>query len=150
MRARGSTVDTLPEKEPFSYTQCVLFPGGIRTCVAALFNSSFLADPPTFTLTGNTTGGPPITYTWTRNGAAITANSTFSISIAVNGNRTEDFQDSRYISTLTVTGRLSGEYQYSTTNRATSGMVNSEVVTITEGIIVTGGINILGGGVMEL
>ena len=113
--------------------QCVLFPGGIETCVAALFNSSFLTDPPTFTLTGNTTGGPPTTYTWTRNGAAITANSTFSISIAVNGNERQDFQESRYISTLTVTGRQPGDYQYSTTNRAISGIVSSEVVTVTEG-----------------
>ena len=33
------------------------------------------------------------------------------------------FQNSRYRSTLTVTARLPGVYQYSVTNRATSGMV---------------------------
>ena len=38
------------------------------------------------------------------------------------------FQNSRYRSTLTVTGRLPGVYQYSVTNRATSGMVNDEII----------------------
>ena len=39
------------------------------------------------------------------------------------------FQNSRYRSTLTVTGRLPGVYQYSVTNRATSGMV-TDTLTI--------------------
>ena len=39
------------------------------------------------------------------------------------------YQNSRYRSTLTVTGRLPGVYQYSVTNRATSGMV-TDTVTI--------------------
>ena len=36
------------------------------------------------------------------------------------------FQNSRYRSTLTVTGRLPGVYQYSVTNKATSDMVTDQ------------------------
>ena len=85
-------------------------------------SSSFLSDSPTFTLLGATSGGPPTTYTWTRNGHVITNSASYSISIQVDRSA-DGFQNSRYRSTLTVTGRLSGVYQYSVTNRATSDMV---------------------------
>ena len=84
--------------------------------------TSFQSDPPTFTVLGATSGGPPTTYTWTRNGQVITNSASYSISIQLD--RSPDgFQNSRYRSTLTVTGRLPGVYQYSVTNRATSSMV---------------------------
>ena len=89
-------------------------------------SSSFTSDPPTFTLFGNTSGGPPTTYTWTRNGQVITNNATYSISLQVDISHTR-FQNSHYRSTLTVTGRLPGVYQYSVTNRATSGMVTDQI-----------------------
>ena len=75
---------------------------------------------------GATSGGPPTTYTWTRNGQAVPNNALYSISIEAQedgGQAGSAFQNSRYRSTLTATGRLSGVYQYSVTNRATSGMV---------------------------
>ena len=84
--------------------------------------TSFQSDPPTFTLLSATSGGPPTTYTWTRSGQAITNSASYSISLQVE-RTTTGFQNSRYRSTLTVTGRLPGVYQYSVTNRATSGMV---------------------------
>ena len=84
--------------------------------------TSFQSDPPNFNLLGATSGGPPTTYTWTRNGQVITNNASYSISIEVERS-IEGFQNSRYRNTLTVTGRLPGVYQYSVTNRATSGMV---------------------------
>ena len=84
--------------------------------------TSFQSDPPTFTLLGATSGGPPTTYTWTRNSQVITNSASYSISIQV-VHSPYGFQDSRYLNTLTVTGRLPGVYQYSVTNRATSGMV---------------------------
>ena len=90
--------------------------------VSLTFPSSFLSDPPTFTLLGATSGGPPTTYTWTRNGQVITNNVSYSISIQVERS-SAGFQNSRYRSILTVTGRLPGVYQYSVTNRATSSMV---------------------------
>ena len=71
---------------------------------------------------GATSGGPPTTYTWTRNGQVITNSAAYSISIQVERS-SAGFQNSRYRSTLTVTGRLPGVYQYSVTNRATSGML---------------------------
>ena len=84
-------------------------------------SSSFLTDPPTFTLFGDTSGGPPTTYTWTRNGQVISNNASYSTSIPqVNEDITERFRESHYRSTLTVTGRLPGVYQYSVTNRAMS------------------------------
>ena len=90
--------------------------------VSIITPSSFLSDPLIFTLCGATIGGPPTTYTWTRNGQVITNNASYSISIQVERSPA-GFQNSRYRSTLTVTGRLPGVYQYSVTNRATSGMV---------------------------
>ena len=73
-----------------------------------------MADPPSFTLIGDTTGGPPETRTWTRNGVTISDGGSYSISLTVPGvDRfdvfpldTQIFQQSRYRSTLTVTGNL--------------------------------------------
>ena len=91
-----------------------------------LSSSSFSSDPPTFTLVSDTSGGPPTTYTWTRNGQVITNDSSHSISLQVE-QTFAGFQNSRYRSTLTVTGVLPGVYQYSVTNRATSGMVTGQI-----------------------
>ena len=88
-----------------------------------------MADSPSFTLIGNTIGGPPETSTWTRNGVTIDGGS-YSISLTVPGvtsTATRDliavnqiFKQSRYHSTLTVTGNLPGVYVYSVINRAMS------------------------------
>ena len=91
-----------------------------------LSSSSFSSDPPTFTLVSDTSGGPPTTYTWTRNGQDITSNASYSISLQVEQSFA-GFQNSRYRNTLTVTGRLPGVYQYSVTNTATSGMVTRQI-----------------------
>ena len=89
-----------------------------------------MADLPSFTLIGDTRGGPPETNTWTRNGEAISDGDSYSISLAVNEVNTiklgsfifDDviLQESRYRSTLTVTGNLPGVYVYSVINRAMS------------------------------
>lgn len=55
---------------------------------------------------------------WLRDGVVISD----SISVDVSGYEVDDYQNSRYHSTLTVTGRLTGVYEYSVTNRATPGM----------------------------
>ena len=88
------------------------------------------ADPPSFTLIGDTTGGPPETSTWTRNGVTISDGGSYSISLTVPGVNSRStgvlmaisqiFQQSRYRSTLTVTGNLPGVYVYSVINRAMS------------------------------
>ncbi len=91
-----------------------------------------MATPPTFTLYGNTSGGPPVEYTWTRNGAVITNNGSYSISITnIAGclNRNWFFNlfcNALYRSTLIVTGVLPGVYQYSVNNKATPTSVNRD------------------------
>ena len=100
--------------------------GVVKLDEVFLFSSSFMSDPPTFTLFGNTSGGPPTTYTWTRNGQVITNNASYTIAIQVNQGAGAHFAHSLYRSTLTVTGVLPGVYQYSVTNRASSGMVTNQ------------------------
>ena len=102
--------------------------GVITGTVVNITSSSFMAASPSFTLAGDTEGGPPETYTWTRNGAPITNGGSFSISIGVNGvTDPSAYDNSRYRSTLTVTGRLPGVYQYSVSNRATSNTLTSSI-----------------------
>ena len=73
-----------------------------------------------FSLRGDSSGGPPEIYTWSRDGTVINdADSFFSISIALNGNSLQTNTESRYRSTLTVAENLTGVYQYSISNRAT-------------------------------
>ncbi len=82
-----------------------------------------MATPPTFTLYGNTSGGPPVEYTWTRNGAVITNNDSYSISIRINNDAgqftIERLSNAYYRSILIVTSVLPGVYQYSVNNKAT-------------------------------
>ena len=104
--------------------------GVINTSSISLMDPSFMTDPPSFTLIGDTTGGPPETSTWTRNGVTISDGGSYSISLTVPGVTSRNtidliavsqiFQQSRYRSTLTVTGNLPGVYVYSVINRAMS------------------------------
>ena len=110
---------------------------GIITENNVTFNSStFMATPPTFTLYGDTAGGPPVEYTWTRDGIVITNSGikpvpqvrwggrNISPTIIVNERNVNAF----YQSTLTVTARLPGLYQYSVTNKAMIRRVNSTFI----------------------
>ena len=101
--------------------------GNINTISISLVDPSFMTDLPSFTLIGDTTGGPPETSTWTRNGVTISDDDSYSISLTVPGVTSlyvfafaPIFQQSRYRSTLTVTGNLPGVYVYSVINRAMS------------------------------
>ncbi len=87
-----------------------------------------MATPPTFTLYGNTSGGPPVEYTWTRNDAVITNNDSYSISIGINaGQFTRDIlSNAFYRSTLIVTGVVPGVYQYYVNNKATTTSVDRD------------------------
>ena len=118
-----------------------------------------MADPPSFTLIGDTRWGSPVTNTWTRNGEVINDGGSYSISLAVNEVNIidvfiPDFDDSilrqsRYRSTLTVTGNLPGVYVYSVINRAMSapktanftieGKISENPVIIQVNILVIGG-----------
>ena len=99
---------------------------GVITSRVSLQSSSFHSDPPTFTLVGDSVGGPPTNYTWRRNGEVITANSSYNISIAVNnGEDRASREQAHYTSTLVVTGIFPGRYEYSVSNPATSTPVTS-------------------------
>ena len=92
-----------------------------------------MTTPLTFTLFGSTVGGPPVEYTWTRNGDVIINAGSYSIDIdldntrpLITGSFTERFINSYYRSTLIVTGMLPSLYRYSVNNRATPTSVNQD------------------------
>jgi hypothetical protein len=93
----------------------------------SISSSSFLTDPPTFTLVGETSGGPPTTYTWTRDGVEITDSSPFSISLSLTSDDAMRYMDAPYESTLTVRGRYPGVYEYGVTNRATTSTITNSI-----------------------
>ena len=98
--------------------------GAIVSNQVSLSSALFLTDPPVFTLAGDTSGGPPETYTWTRDGVEITGGEvtnggSFNISLSVKEGHPARFRDSHYVSMLTVTGRYPGEYAYIVGNKAT-------------------------------
>ena len=88
-------------------------------------------DPPSFQLVGDSTGGPPTTNYWTRDGDYITNNDSFSINISFTGQHDEaGHRTANYRSTLTVTGRQPGVYQYHVSNNRTNGTRSSRNITI--------------------
>ena len=74
-------------------------------------------DPPVFTLTCTSTGGPATTVTWRRDGTMLSDDSTYCITSEVT-----DAVTATYTHTLAVTGRLVVEYQCNVSNiRTPSG-----------------------------
>ncbi len=90
-----------------------------------------MSTSPTFTLYGDTGGGPPVNHTWTRNGVVINNGSSYDISFNINNDvgrfTIERLSNAYYRSTLIVTGALLGVYQYSVNNRATPTSVDSDI-----------------------
>ena len=86
--------------------------------------SQFTGSNPTFTLEARTSGGPPTTSTWTRDGVEITSGISLALDTNPQNEPTPDnldaYMNARYISTLVVTGVFPGVYQYSASNRATA------------------------------
>ena len=82
------------------------------------------ADTPVFNLTCTSTGGPVSTVSWRRDGTILSDSSTYSITSEVTDGTT-----STYTHTLTVAGRLLGEYQCNVSNiRTPSGITRSLTV----------------------
>ena len=83
--------------------------------------SRFTGSNPTFTLVARTSGGPPTTSTWTRDGVEITSGISLALDTIPRDPPTADnraaYLNTRYISTLVVTGVFPGVYQYSASNR---------------------------------
>jgi hypothetical protein len=88
--------------------------------------SDIVTDPTSFTLIGDTSGGPPTNYTWMRNGEELTGNGSFQISLSLK-EVSNKYRDSVYQSRLTVTGTHLGVYTYSVFNRAMQDWRNSSV-----------------------
>ena len=72
--------------------------------------TNLTADPPVFTLTCVSTGGPASNVTWTQDGAAAIGNTSQTVM---------DQQAIIYNNTLMVTGRLPGSYTCSVSNDRT-------------------------------
>ena len=106
---------------PFSPTGQVTIPGEITF---QLYTGP-ATDPPVFTLTCTSTGGPATTVSWRRDGTMLSDDGTYSITSQV----LTDTETATYTHTLTVTGRLLGEYQCSVSNiRTPSGSSRSLTV----------------------
>jgi len=86
------------------------------------------SEPPVFTLTCVTTGGPPTAVNWTRDGTAIDyqSNSSFRFSRTVT-----DLVTATYNNTLTVTGNFPGLYSISAQNQNTALYALSTAATST-------------------
>ena len=79
-------------------------------------------DPPVFTLTCTSTGGPATTVTWTRDGDNVTYDRSHVLTRTV-----LDAMAVRYSNTLTVTGVEGGRYRCIVSNAR--GMVMSRELT---------------------
>ena len=87
-------------------------------------NTDPATDPPVFTLTCTSTGGPATTVSWRRNGTMLSDDSNHDIMSQVT-----DPVTATYTNTLTVTGRLAGQYQCNVSNsRTPSGSTRSITV----------------------
>jgi len=82
----------------------------ISNSIHLTVTSDLNGDSPQFTLTCISTDGPATTVTWTRD------------SVNVTGGRTvlDDTESAQYTHTLTVTGRLPGQYQCTVLNSKSS------------------------------
>ncbi len=105
--------------------------GAITQNTVTLSSSSFTATPPNFTLYGDTGGGPPVEYIWTRNGVVITNNDSYHIYFELNTDATrftrERLSNAFCRSPLIVTGVLPGVYRYSVNNKATPTSVRRDI-----------------------
>ena len=89
--------------------------------------SSLLTEPPTYTLTARTTGGPPGNVEWTIDGATI-PDSTATAN--VDSDRSDDRVNATFTHTLVVRGRQSGVIRFTASNNRTSPATSSQL-TIT-------------------
>ena len=84
----------------------VTIPGGMTFTV----DSDLNGESPQFTLTCTSTGGPATTVIWTRDSETVSEGMTVL----------DDSVTAQYTHTLTVTGRLGGQYQCTVSNNTPS------------------------------
>ena len=109
-----------------SYCDCipVSLPTGAITIPDEITFQLEDADPPVFNLTCTSTGGPATTVSWRRDGTLLSDDNTYSITSELTDGTT-----ATYTHTVTVTGRLLGEYQCNVSSiRIPSGITRSLTV----------------------
>ena len=101
------------------------FPGAVEITGPLQFSHLTMptADPPVFTLTCVSTGGPATTVTWTRGGAATTG---------ITSQNVINLMTATYHNTLKVTGRLSGNYTCSVANNRTAQLATASLTVAGE------------------
>ena len=113
-------------------TQTFLAGSIVTNDVTHRSGSQFTGSNPTFTLEARTSGGPPTTSTWTRDGVEITSGISLEVDTDPQSTETDDnidaYLNSRYISTLFVTGVFPGVYQYSASNRAMASPMTDSII----------------------
>ena len=81
-------------------------------------DSDLNGDSPQFTLTCTSTGGPATTVTWTRDSETVSGGMTVL----------DNPVTAQYTHTLTVTGRLGGQYQLTVENKKPSNATASFIL----------------------
>ena len=97
-----------------------------------MFNltSAVTADPLVFTLTCAYTGSPAANVTWTRDEAAVSSNTSHTLT------QTEtDGLTATYSNVLTVTGRLPGNYTCSLANDRTAQPATASLIVAGETVL---------------
>ena len=99
---------------------CYLLKGDVTALhdVTLTVNSDLNGESPQFTLTCTSTGGPATTVTWTRDSEEVSGGMTVL----------DDPVTAQYTHTLTVTGRLGGQYQCTVANMKPSETVSNFTV----------------------
>ena len=106
------------------YRNCTIAGSIVTNDMTLRSGSQFTGSSTRFTLEARTSGGPPTTSTWTRDGVEITSGISISLEVdtdpqaVVTTGNIDAYLNSRYINTLVVTGVFPGVYQYSASNRA--------------------------------
>ena len=95
---------------------CLYPVGGITVAGGMTFTviSDLSGGSPQFTLTCISIGGPATTVTWTRDSQTLLSGGVTVL---------DDPVTAQYTHTLTVTGRLGGQYQCTVTNRKPSSVI---------------------------
>ena len=92
------------------YIHYTLHSAGDVTIATLTVDSDFNGEGPRFTLACTSTGGPATTVTWTRDSETVSGGMTVL----------DDPVTAQYTHTLTVTGRLGGQYQCTVSNNKPS------------------------------
>ena len=104
------------------YYMCV---GAITFSVVVVAGPSNFYDPSQhgFALDGVTKGGAPTSFTWRRDGVALTSSSPYTIATPVLASSENACSERFYRSRVTVTGKVTGVFTYTVTNADTGNDV---------------------------